>query len=717
MSIPKQMIRLTDFSGGQISASAKRATDKPLVRASARQMENYRILNTGLLEKRPGRRALFLSAGRTDEVRLGTEATFKLCFGAGKLEIRDGMDAIVATDNGRPWGVATVHQIVWTVFDTEIFITYPGMVPRVAMWSGSSWSFSNYAFRVGVGSSLRAPFYRFLPTRGITITPGSINPGASHTVTFSADVLTPQHVGTLFRYHGAQLRITAVANATTGSAQNIDYLPQSVRYEVDSSDGFIIGEIVEGATTGSRAEVRAVPDGTHIDVIVLNNRATGIVADEIVIGVNTRSKAGTGSALAALPTTVWDEQAISAARGWPQSCATDASRLIFCDLPSLPEGIIWSAISDSHDLLPTASATDAIFETIAGRPRVYHVVGGADEFVFTDRGVKYIPISESNPLRPGSVAFREITSEAASQVRPVSTAEGVIYTDQRRGRVCALVGTGQSARPYLSQDVSEFHADLFKMPKALAVTTGGGAFPERYIFALNADGTLAVGKFNPSKEWVGWVPWTSAGAVQWISALDANVLLTTKLLPNNVERQLVEMLESATYLDGQVEINNMPVQLAPAPGKGPLWWRASSEIALVNGLRFEGFRQVDPDGFIVPEEGEDLSDPGLVAGDIFTSSLVPFVPHAPEGQSHRQSQRRRKVGRITVAVQDSTGLMVDSTRIPPWRQGEDQAGQPPLREETYSVRKLGRDIDPTITIVKDDPGPVRIVEIGMEVTV
>lgn len=716
MSIPKQMIRMTDFSGGQISASSKRADDKPLVRASTRTMENYRILNTGIAEVRPGRNALFLQEGRTDEVRIATADVYRFCFGGGCLKIRDGNGAVVATDPARPWDAATVEKVVWTVFDKDVFITFPGARTRVASLSNGAWTFADYAFGTGTGSALKAPFYRFPNTAGITLKPSGINPGSAITVEFSGDVLTAAHVGCLFRYHGAQLRITAVTDARHANAICVDYLPQSVRYVVASSDGFKIGELVEGATTNTRGEIRNIPDGAHVDLIILNNRSTGF-GIETMVGPNTKSEISSGSPLDPLPTTVWDEQAISDARGWPQSCSTDSSRLIFCDLPGAPEGIIWSAIASAYDLEVTADAAGAMFETIAGRPRVYHVLGGADEFVFTDRGVKYIPISQNNPLKPGSVSFVEITSDAASSVRPVSMAEGVLFVDARRGRVIAISGTGQVTRPYIAQDVSEFHADLFKMPKVLAATTGGGAFAERYIFALNEDGTLAIGKFNPSKEWVGWLPWVTPGKVEWVSALDSAVLFTTLYQPNSVDRHVVELMEKDIFLEGQVAINNVQTALAPAPGLGPLWWRASSQVALMNGRRFEGYRDVDANGFITPEEGEDLSAPNLMAGLFSAATLIPFVRHAPEGQSTHQSQRKRKIGRISVAVQNSTGFTLDGKSIPPWLQGENQEGQPPLREETYRFRKLGRAVDPTITILKDVPGPLRILEIGIEVTV
>ena len=48
---------------------------------------------------------------------------------------------------------------------------------------------------------------------------------------------------------------------------------------------------------------------------------------------------------------------------------------------------------------------------------------------------------------------------------------------------------------------------------------------------------------------------------------------------------------------------------------------------------------------------------------------------------------------------------------------EDQAEEPTPREEIRLFRKLGRSVDPIVTIVRDVPGPPRIIEFGYEVTV
>lgn len=718
MSIRSHVVRQTDFSAGQLAETAMRAGDKPIVRAACRRIENFRILSTGPAEVRPGRRALFLQEGRTDEVRMSPTATFKLCFGDGTLIMRNSSDAVIKTASGYPWDKTNVDQIVWARVKNQIVVWFPGMRPVVAAWDGATtWVYSNFAFLEDGQGKRYEPYYRFA-SGGIKMAVSALTGASISVAVVGEDVFQAGHVGTRFRYGGRQLEITAVTDARNATANVIENLPPTYDLAGMTVTGFSVGDAVEGATSGAKGLVHAIV-GTTISVHMTKG-FSGFSSGEIVVGPYGRSAFSSQTIVSPpsnAPNAIWDEAACSTVRGWPQSGFSDQDRLGMCDLPSVPNGVMWSAINSPTDMLPGSDPDSGMFETLNSPDRVYHVVGGADEFVFSDRGVKYIPISESNPLKPGSVAFRDIPSAPSSSVRPLSTSEGVLYVDAGRGRLVGVVPTGQVSQPYITKDVSEYHAALFKTPVALAGTTGDSMLPERYVYVLNSDGTLAVGRFDAAKEWVGWVPWSGPGNVKWISGLDNRLHLTSLLTPNEVDRYLVALQDQSAYLDALVPINAVPTQLAPGVGQGPLWWLASSEVHLLDGRRYLGMRQVDEDGNIVAEEGEDLSGADIVAGLNAEAVLEPFIHHAPEGQSARQSMRRRKIKRISVVVQNSLGFLLGKRRIPPWLQGEDQAGQPPLRERAYFFRQSGRAIDPRVALTKDIPGPLRVVEIGYEVTV
>ena len=89
MAVPRSVTSQTDFSAGEPNVEIKRFNENPLHKAGLRQARNVRILNTGGLQQRPGRKILFVFDGRVDEVETSAGVFWRLCFGnAGGLDRR-----------------------------------------------------------------------------------------------------------------------------------------------------------------------------------------------------------------------------------------------------------------------------------------------------------------------------------------------------------------------------------------------------------------------------------------------------------------------------------------------------------------------------------------------------------------------------------------------------------------------------------------------------
>jgi hypothetical protein len=161
------------------------------------------------------------------------------------------------------------------------------------------------------------------------------------------------------------------------------------------------------------------------------------------------------------------------------------------------------------------------------------------------------------------------------------------------------------------------------------------------------------------------------------------------------------------YVEGQVNET-------ATGGTGDLWFMAGASVDLVDGYRVIGSRDVDADGNIVPGEGDDLTVETLAVGRKWSGTYEPLIPHADGAP--KQTTRRRKMT-LFITVQNATGFICGNRRIATYKQGEDQSESPPLRETTYKFRARGRAYDPRIELIKDSPGPFRILESAPEVTV
>lgn len=754
--IPKALQPQTDFSGGEVDASAKRGDDA-LMRTCARQMSNWRILNTKKASNRPGRSVRFLPDGtRVDEVLMSAGNTFYLAFGNGTLKVYSYAGALLYSQSSQPWTTATVKNIVWDVYNMVIYIAFTGVQPKTLTWDGAStWTLGTYTETMR-GGQKRTLFYRLSP-KDVTMTPASYT-GTGVACTFSTGMnLTSGHIGTRLRYAGgSQVTIASVTNATTCTIDIQQELPRSLEGTLTSWIGtFEVGDLVIGSVSGAKAIVISWNSGTGVFRIQLLTGSPNVLylQDAMVgpSGSGSFSSSGAPSLGNPQAITVWDDEVMNSLRGWPQSVFIDQNRLGFCNFQSVPSGIAWSAIGLFTDLYVGATPEEAIFELAPNKSTVLYVVPGMEssEFVFADNAIYYIPITTTNPLKPGSVAFQVVSSNGVQQVQPRRVKETIIFIGAGNNTtIMALVAIGSYTRPYEARAISDQRSHLFNSPTCLAAPTADDTFPEDYLYVVNADGTLAIGKYEIQngqiKGEVGWVPWSGGGTVKWASTLAADVILTASYAPNGIAAvTLVEAINDNYYLDSAMLVNAAPTAMAAPPGSGPLWWLPSGtvdlyDIATTGRPRMMGTYQIDASGNLVAQftAGEDLTSLTLVAGQPWTATLEPFIPQAPGGQDMQQRMKTRRVARARVSVQNSTGFRFDklyggkagpnlpaiasvltTRRITAWNQDDDPTTAPTLREQSYNFRPVGRSDDPRVAIVKDTLGPLIITEFATEVTV
>lgn len=753
-----------DFSFGEIDVALKRADDHPARKAGLRQMANFRILNSGSAQNRSGRRALFpFSNGllRIEKFTISSGNDYKIAFAPGTAQIISEAGAVVATFNDQgngaalPWASASdIQSIVYHIMDEAIYLTFShSMRPQVISWNGiSTWSIADYTELV-IGSQKRTPFYRISP-QNISITPSAQT--GSITIAASADVFTPGWVGARIRFVERQILITGYTGPQEISGTVEESLPGSQELTVgsDPHNVFDIGDEVIGSVSGSKGiitslstnnvivQLLSVSTTTFTSVTGQSNTVAFTTSDIIVGpagGLQITAVASVGD-----PTgcSVWDEEVMNDFRGYPASCFVDQFRLGFCDFPSVPGGIGWSAIDSPTDLYVDVTGDNAIFEIVPANARVYYVAAGPEssEFVFCDTKLYYIPISASSPLAPGTVSFQVLSGDGCAQVQPKLSQEVILYANAGATAVMAIVATGAFLRPFNTKILTKFHQHLFSGIVTIAVPTADGQFNERYAYVLNSNGTLVVGKYDIADitneiPKVGWGPWSGGATLSWVAAWDGEVHFTSTYFGAGI----CERLDDTLYLDGALFVNALPTPFTPPSGKGPLWFIPSQSVTLMDQVtRAMGAYQVDANGNIIPQfnGGENLSISSLVAGQPWTGIVEPFAPDANPGADAGQRMFQRRVTRFAAYVVNSTGFLMarlfsgpitptspplgtlmNQHRVTTYNQGDDATKPPPLREIAERWRPIGRGFDPRVAIIKDTPGPLLIAELGMEATI
>lgn len=750
MARPKIIGAQTDFSAGELDPDIKRSDHDPRWKTGGRQVGNWRVLNSGKLVNRPGKRALFQAFGRVEKFKITPTTTFYIVFASTTVQIFDSNGAVVFSGVGLPWTIANVQNIVWDIFAQTIYITFPGMIPRTLTWDGTTWTLAFYATTLAAAQR-RTVFYRISPP-SVTMQPSAVTGGAI-TLTFSSPIAVAGMVGTLMRYIDNQILITAYVNPTTLTGSVQQQLLGANTIPIGTIVGSLaIGDVVIGSLSKQQGIVTGTGAGTITVQLIkpgLGYFSAGSGSPDTIIGPYGFATV-TGlvvGGVAPQAVSLWDEEVFNAFRGYPASVRVDQNRLIFANFPAVPSGIAWSAIGLPGDLYPEALSPDnAIFELVPGKSQVLYIEPGMEssEFIFCDNAIYYVPISATNPLKPGSVAFNLVSANGANPVQPRRVKEVIVYIGAGTSTtIMAIVSIGSYTRPYEPRALSDLHVHLFNNPIAIAAPPADTLYPEDYIYVLNTDGTVALGKYDIEVGQIkvtGWWLWNSFGTHKWISVLGGDVIFCSLYAPGIPAVAIIEELDNSLYLDSAMFYNAAPTALAPPlVSQGPLWWLAGGTVEVMDqSTRQMGTYTVDANGFLIPQfvGGEDLTSLTLVVGQKWTATFEPFVPIAPPGQDVGQRLAPRRVARIEVYVKDSTGFVfarlfagplrlggpalgaiVNTRRVTTWNQDDDPTLAPPQREQSYMWRPIGRAHDPRVAIIKDTPGPLTIEEIGLQSSV
>ncbi len=205
----------TSFAAGELSPELIGRSDLRAYENGAARLSNVFILPTGGLRRRPGLRHLGMLPGRARLIafEFSTEQTYLLVLTDRRLGVWRGDAEIAAI--ATPWTDAHLANLAWTQSADTLLVAHPEVAPqRITRTSHTDWTITPWTFRA-------EPFYRFAPET-VTLIPSDT--AGSITVTASAPVFQPAHVGVTFRIGRKRVRIDWVDSATSAGATVLEPL-------------------------------------------------------------------------------------------------------------------------------------------------------------------------------------------------------------------------------------------------------------------------------------------------------------------------------------------------------------------------------------------------------------------------------------------------------------------------------------------------------------
>ena len=254
------------------------------------------------------------------------------------------------------------------------------------------------------------------------------------------------------------------------------------------------------------------------------------------------------------PTTDWDEQAFSAARGWPVTVSFHQDRMVIGGSRDLPNGLWLSRTGESFNFdVGTGLADEAIAFRLAAndRPAIRALMPGRNLQVFTSSGEWVVT---GDPLTPTDIQVHQQSRIGSPPDRhvPPRDVDGATLFAGRNGR---------ELREFLFVDTEQAYqaADLALLAQHLVRNPVDQAFDakRRLFLIVNEDGSLATVAIYRNADIAAWSLQQTDGRVLSVSVVgDETMLLVDR--PSGIQ---IERLDDQLMVDAGLRLSQSPPAL------------------------------------------------------------------------------------------------------------------------------------------------------------
>ena len=719
----KQTITQRDFMLGALRPGFLEGDDLELRGKSLREARNMRVEATRSLRDRPGTFLVRDLAGSYDiiEIRPKTGEVYGLLIRDSGLDVIDAQGRSLWSLSPAPWSSGAD---VWVEPFSETTVIGGSWGIKKLVYDAGTWSFQDFDFARAAGNSVAQPYWVF--HKGVTITPSATT--GTITITASAAVFTPQYVGLRIRYGEREILITGFTSPSVLVGVVQSPLPPSWSLFVGDASSINVGDAVIGQVTDFQGVVVGKTSNT-----------ISVVTTEFFEGPDNGEKLSAPSGtvtvsfkqtIAPLPSSIWDEPLISPIRGYPRAGASAGGRLTLVDFPQVPDAICLSSTRDINDFEIGASDDDAILRQAGeNTPRFLHVLNAGDLLLFSDKGIYYVELRSGNLITPTSFNPVQFDRRAASAVRPVAIDDGAAFVEASGQTIASCRLTGNVNLRWTVRSISIYHDQLINAPVKLCGPSLYSVSPEKYLFVVNRDGTLAAMSWFEefSMETIGFLRWDTQGRFVSISPifgghwmivdrdLSAGTIRTIERLSEDavVDCSCAVTPPSPLLLNGSpLEVNGQELSIVTS-GAALL---EGQTVQLVGNGWYGGPRVVDPGGAVPDVEGYPS---GAYIGLDFAVSCKPWPVEVIN--SPRAGMLKARVIRGSISVKDTLTASVrannSTKRFGGHSFGDDLSAPAPLMTRVLKFSVVGHRDHPEIEISRTVPGPIKVLAITQEVQV
>lgn len=534
-----------------------------------------------------------------------------------------------------------------------------------------------------------------------------------------------------------QLRFPRRGNQTDWSSGDTftlvleDEETEPIQYNhTEVSSGLMASRIQEALSLlpnlyGSDVTVSAVPSATYPDqalfTVTFNGkngkRPWGAMNYKLLTTVQTPFVTITVSTRGERP----GEDAISDLRGWPRCGVFFQGRHWMAGSRSLPNTVWATRSATDWDLNNKKTTDDYGFMYSADTddvPAFINIYPGRHLQIFSTSGEFYVPISDREGVTPKNMVLRRTSSRGSKAGLRVAEADGATIFVQSGGKALREFIFADTEAAYQANSISLLSSHLMLDPLSLSLRRASSTDAADLMFMPNPDGSMTVFCTLRTQEVNAYTLWTTAGKYRDVCAIYDEVYIATEREVNGVSSVFIERMNEASPVDCGVSFG--------AESSVVVDWLPSTRLSSV----LDG--AVMPD--IVSGAGgvADLPRPsvgdgviGLPWPEVMPEDypgarwLVETLPVDAELQDGSMFGRKRRIVWVAMRINDTSGLIVNGSRISNRRFGSGLLDRPPPR--VSGIKKLsglmGWDYEGKVSFYEVEPTQATVLAVSWAVSI
>lgn len=545
MEMPKRAL-----TGGEVDPDLWHASDLNPVRVAAARVSNMIVRQRGGVERTPGTEHLAL-AKTAARVRLGTfsrssQASYLMEYGPNYVRAYDAdmvAGAAMVDEAATPYLAPDLIYLQWAQSNDVQWVFSGGPVKELIRSTLPSVAFDLLPAQIDNG-----PFLDQNGDKTHTIQASAVT-GAAITLTSSAALFEPNHVGAVFRLEEGDIGIADLWLPGKPVVLNVQKRFNGRTYRC----------AVPGTTTvyPPEHEGGTRDDGDTVEWEYLHS-GFGIVK----ITGYTSPTVATATVTKQLPAQVvagtswrWSEGAFSEVRGYPVTGGLFKNALWMAGSEFEPYQVWKSAIDGFNDFEPGVFDDSALTRALVdgSTEAVRWFCPSAKVAVFGTDGPEWVarPDTNGDTVRINNLITESVTNEGSSEIPGIALGNTVVFTDASRRR---LVGISYDIRRegWAPVDLSLLASHMLGQG---VIETAWQRNPWPIFWCLLEDGTLAGLTYQPDQEVQAWHRHDAGDPIESIAVL-------------KVEGGRRETLFMAVRRDGAVHLERMFDRHRPEIGQG-----------------------------------------------------------------------------------------------------------------------------------------------------